>query len=84
MHSGHIFAIIVSIIVILLMIQWCISVVKNLIIPNWEKIKNVIIGIFGYIGVTIGFVIMIWLFFHDCTGCDNRNDDIDHVHYERY
>lgn len=42
MDSDRIFIVIVSVIVILLMIQWCISVVKYLIIPNWEKIKDAI------------------------------------------
>ena len=62
MHSGHIFAVIVSVIVILLLVQWCISVVKYLIMPNWEKIKEVTLGILGGIGVLIGFIFMVWFF----------------------
>lgn len=83
MHSGHIFAVIVSVIVILLLVQWCISVIKYLIMPNWEKIKEVTLGILGYIGVLLGFIFMVWLCFHDCSGCESHHD-IDHVHYERY
>ena len=84
MDLDRIFIVIVSVIVILLMIQWCISVVKYLIIPNWEKIKDAIILVLGYIGVTIGFVILLFMFFHDCKGCDNRRDTIDHIHFEKY
>ena len=83
MHSEYIFVVIISVIVIILLIQWCISVVKYLIIPNWEKIKDVTLGVLGYIGMIIGFVFMVWLFFHDCSGCESHHD-IDHVHYERY
>jgi len=83
-RNDTIVLILINVFLILLMILWCISVVKHLIIPNWEKIKDVTLGVLGYIGMIIGFVFMVWLFFHDCSGCDNRHNDIDHIHYERY
>ncbi len=83
-ESVYVFVAVVTIIVGLLLIQWCIAVVKYLIIPNWEKIKeavtNIFLGVFGILGI----IFFVWLFFHDCKGCDNRHHDIDHVHYERF
>ena len=82
-RNDTIVLILINVFFILLMILWCISVVKHLIIPNWDKIKEVTLGILGGIGVLIGFIFMVWLFFHDCSGCESHHD-IDHVHYERY
>lgn len=59
-------------------------VIGNLIIDNWDKIRNVVCETTKTIFALIVLSLLIFLFFKCCGGCDERGkDNIDHIHFEK-
>lgn len=51
---------------------------------NWEKVLELFKSVLAVIFIIIGILATVAFCLYDCSGCSNRSNDIDHVHYEKY
>lgn len=77
------FIIIISLIAVIGIINWIYGIITQLIIPNWSKIVSLLQNLILGVGATIGFILIIYLYFF--RGCSESSyHDTNHIHYERF